>query len=495
MPRYLIRMGLAAFLLTASICPAAELDGRWGMGLEGGLMKLQGGENDYSNLDQQATLHVLRGLNSNLLLDLSLKYGWVRPGAVPGEDAGFKTSSVAPLYTVITQPQLNALYYFTPQNTFSPFVGLGAGVTYWQVRDMRGFDSVGLVPDGPTPLVQEEDGTWNHLHNTNFTASGTAGVQFFTSQSFGLNLGIRGHYLASQNLDNIGWQYLTAEPVPEPGEPARNGDPAQADRNKWLLEGFVGITFLFGSTDKDSDGIKDNEDACPGSPEDYDGYEDTDGCPDLDNDGDGVLDTQDDCPDQPEDIDGFQDEDGCPDPDNDGDGLPDAQDRCPDEAEDVDGFEDDDGCPDLDNDGDGVADTADNCPDTPAGVMVDARGCPEVEEITATLTLLGVNFVTGSAELTPTSMAVLEEVARSLVAYPEVRIEVRGHTDSSGSAEVNRKLSQERADSVRNALMSLGVTGDRMTAVGYGEDYPIATNETKEGRAANRRVEIHRTDQ
>jgi len=438
---------------------------------------------------------VFRGFTPKITVDLAFKYGWVRPGAVPGEDAGFTTSSVAGLYTVITQPELSALYHFTPQSTFSPFLGAGVGVTYWQVKDMRGFESVGLVPDGSTPILKEPDGTWNFLHKTNFTASLTAGLQVFTSQSFGLNLGVRGHYLASQNLDTIGWQYLTADPIPEPGEPASNGDAAHADKNKWLVEGFIGVTFLFGSTDKDKDGIKDKEDACPNSPEDFDGYEDTDGCPDPDNDGDGVPDAQDNCPDQPEDLDGFEDTDGCPDPDNDGDGIPDAADKCPDEAEDVDGYEDDDGCPDLDDDGDGVPDTADNCPDTPAGVEVDTRGCPKVEEIKQQLTLLGVNFVTGSAELTPTSMAVIEEVSRSLVAYPKVHIEVRGHTDSTGSAERNRELSQQRADSVRRALIRLGVESERITAVGYGEDYPIATNETKEGRAANRRVEIHRTDQ
>ncbi len=117
-----------------------------------------------------------------------------------------------------------------------------------------------------------------------------------------------------------------------------------------------------------------------------------------------------------------------------------------------------------------------------------------VEEIRESLTLLGVNFMSGSAQLLPISLAVLEEVARSLEAYPNVLIEVRGHTDSVGPAESNRDLSHRRAMAVRDALIQLGVNPSRITAVGYGEDYPIATNSTAEGRTANRRVEIHRLE-
>ena len=99
--------------------------------------------------------------------------------------------------------------------------------------------------------------------------------------------------------------------------------------------------------DSDGDGIPDARDQCPNQPEDKDGFQDDDGCPDPDNDGDGIPDAQDKCPNQPEDRDGFQDDDGCPDPDNDGDGIPDAQDRCPNQPETINGFQDDDGCPDT----------------------------------------------------------------------------------------------------------------------------------------------------
>ncbi|MCO4763394.1 MAG: thrombospondin type 3 repeat-containing protein, partial [Myxococcales bacterium] len=132
--------------------------------------------------------------------------------------------------------------------------------------------------------------------------------------------------------------------------------------------------------DSDGDGLKNPVDKCPNKPEDKDGFEDKDGCPDLDNDKDGIPDTKDKCPNKPEDKDGFEDIDGCPDPDNDKDGLPDGKDKCPNKPEDKDKFEDTDGCPDPDNDLDGVPDVKDKCPNTPEGPVdgwKDDDGCPD----------------------------------------------------------------------------------------------------------------------
>jgi OOP family OmpA-OmpF porin len=149
---------------------------------------------------------------------------------------------------------------------------------------------------------------------------------------------------------------------------------------------FAGITWTpsaggrGGGSDADSDGIADALDRCPRQPEDLDGFEDGDGCPDLDNDRDGTPDAADRCPDDAEDRDGFEDEDGCPDLDNDVDGIADAIDRCPGEPEDRDGFHDDDGCPDPDNDNDGLPDAIDRCPNDPEtfNAFEDEDGCPDV---------------------------------------------------------------------------------------------------------------------
>ena len=248
--------------------------------------------------------------------------------------------------------------------------------------------------------------------------------------------------------------------------------------------------------DNDNDGIKDGEDGCPDLAEDFDGYEDQDGCPDLDNDGDGIPDVQDGCPNEPEDFDGFEDSDGCPDvlQDSDNDGVPDDMDKCPLKAEDVDGFQDEDGCPDLDNDLDGIMDADDQCPNEPETFngFEDGNGCPDERPIEQQFILRGINFEVNSAALTPDSYSVLDQVVRSLMAYPEVRVEVKGYTDSSGDWNYNLDLSQRRADSVKNHLVNSGIAAERVVSKGYGEADPVASNSTASGRAENRRIEFHR---
>ena len=145
----------------------------------------------------------------------------------------------------------------------------------------------------------------------------------------------------------------------------------------------LGWTGTLATKDSDNDGIPEKEDLCPNEPEDKDGFQDQDGCPELDNDEDSIYDAVDKCPNLAEDRDGFQDEDGCPDPDNEYDGILDAQDKCPNEPEDMDGFEDYDGCPELDNDKDGILDSQDKCPNDPETYngFEDTDGCPDIHRM------------------------------------------------------------------------------------------------------------------
>jgi OmpA-OmpF porin, OOP family len=250
--------------------------------------------------------------------------------------------------------------------------------------------------------------------------------------------------------------------------------------------------------DRDGDGIPDDEDACPDDPEDYDGYEDADGCPeDQDSDGDGIPDSRDLCPLEPEDMDGYQDADGCPEPDNDLDGLVDAVDRCPTDPEDFDGWQDEDGCLDPNNDGDALPDVDDKCPNEPG--PKDEEGCPKVyEDVEVTTTHIRirqtVHFETAKAKIRPVSYPILTTVAQVLRDYPDIRVEVQGHTDSRGSAKYNLGLSDRRAESVRAYLIEQGIEASRLTSRGYGKDQPIESNRTAAGRAANRRVEFKRID-
>lgn len=173
------------------------------------------------------------------------------------------------------------------------------------------------------------------------------------------------------------------------------------------------------------------------------------------------------------------DAEGCP-LDSDGDGVPDYRDQCPGTPAGVEVNAN--GCP-LDSDNDGVPDYRDQCPNTPAGVDVNALGCPE------SVVLQDVNFEFDSAQLTPNAQNVLNGVAERLVNNPDVRVSIEGHTDSRGSDQYNKDLSQRRAESVATYLNQRGVEANRMRAVGYGEERPVATNDTEEGRFQNRRVE------
>jgi OmpA-OmpF porin, OOP family len=214
--------------------------------------------------------------------------------------------------------------------------------------------------------------------------------------------------------------------------------------------------------DTDGDGILDKNDRCPTEAEDKDGFEDEDGCPDLDNDKDGVADKDDKCPNEAEDKDGFEDQDGCPDSDNDKDGIPDDKDKCPNQPETVNGYQDDDGCPD----------------EIPAAI----------KKFTGVIE--GINFKSNSDKITKDSFNVLDKTVQVLVDYPDIKLEIGGHTDNVGKAEHNLELSQKRADSVKKYLVDKGVSADRLTAVGYGMDKPLTANKTAADKAKNRRTEF-----
>lgn len=306
-------------------------------------------------------------------------------------------------------------------------------------------------------------------------------------------------------------------------------EPSVANPPDWALWLMLSSTAQVVAQDRDHDGVSDELDGCPDEPEDLDGFKDDDGCPDPDNDGDAIADRDDKCRDLAEDVDGFEDQDGCPDLDNDQDGIPDTTDRCPNEpedfdgeadtdgcpdlikdsdndgiaddvdrcplqAEDVDGFQDDDGCPDLDNDLDGIPDVNDKCPNAPEvfNGLQDEDGCPDERPIGQQFILKGVNFESGSAVLTPDSYRVLDEVVRSLMAKPDVKVEILGYTDNVGKASFNLGLSERRAEAVKQYLVNAGVDAARVTTKGYGEENPVAGNTTPEGRAQNRRIEFKR---
>jgi OOP family OmpA-OmpF porin len=295
------------------------------------------------------------------------------------------------------------------------------------------------------------------------------------------------------------------------------GDSRKADQQYW-----AGLTFALGgkAKDTDGDGVADRKDKCPdtpagatvdatGCPTDSDGdgvfdgidkctgtpkgaTVDATGCP-TDSDGDGVYDGLDQCPGTPKGA--TVDAKGCP-TDSDGDGVYDGLDQCPNTP--TGATVDAKGCP-TDSDGDGVYDGLDKCANTAAGAKVDSDGCPivvterETELLdTGMIRLQGVNFETGKSDILPESFAILDEVGAILRKWPQLQVEVGGHTDSRGTDAANQQLSDARANSVRTYLTNkfTDIQPSQMTAKGYGESKPIAPNKGALNMAKNRRVEF-----
>ncbi|EJF51867.1 outer membrane protein/peptidoglycan-associated (lipo)protein [Saprospira grandis DSM 2844] len=201
--------------------------------------------------------------------------------------------------------------------------------------------------------------------------------------------------------------------------------------------------------------------------------------PPKDSDGDGITDEQDDCPQTA----GLAEFNGCP--DTDGDGIPDQEDDCPEQA----GLAEFKGCPDTD--GDGIPDKEDNCPEE-AGPK-ENQGCPEIKKADQDIldrAMKEVHFETGKAILLPSSKEILKEMANLLKRYPEHQLKIQGHTDNLGGTSNNLILSRERAKACYDFLIQEGVSASRLSHKGFGETQPLVSNNTKEGRAKNRRVEF-----
>ena len=319
---------------------------------------------------------------------------------------------------------------------------------------------------------------------------GLAGIRFRLSPAIGLDVQASQHYPFTDRIDNIA--------------------TSSGKLHDRFLVYSAGLTVAFGKPkDTDMDGVPDRKDKCPDTPTGV--KVDENGCP-IDTDGDGIPDYQDKCPD----VKGLAALQGCPDAD--GDGVADADDKCPNTPAGV--KVDASGCP-LDSDGDGVADYLDKCPDTPSGVKVDATGCPvdtdgdgvpdyqdkcpdragpasnkgcpeikaEDKKVLNEATKY-INFAFNKATLTTSSYAKLNQLVQIMNDYPDYSLSIAGHTDSKGADDYNLRLSYERAAAARKYMLEKGIPADRIEARGYGETKPIATNATAAGQALNRRVDF-----
>ncbi len=247
--------------------------------------------------------------------------------------------------------------------------------------------------------------------------------------------------------------------------------------------------------DRDGDGVFDRQDLCPDTPKGANPDPARLGCPLTDRDSDGVFDRDDLCPDQPQGAVPDPQRRGCPAGDRDGDGLLDPLDRCPDVQAGPTPDPDRPGCPAPDRDRDTVPDFKDACPDQPGAPHPDPKknGCPSLVQIAdgKLVILRPVFFATNRDLILPQSFPVLQAVTDALLASPHIKkVSIEGHTDNRGRAAYNVDLSNRRAQSVRRWLVSHSIAEDRVSAVGFGPNRPIADNTSEKGRAKNRRVDF-----
>jgi len=364
----------------------------------------------------------------------------------------------------------NIVFNASPDKAISPFFSLGGG---WSRFDRDAGD-------------KENPGA----------AEGAAGLNFKLNETLALRLEARDQlWVSSKNIESShinNWILGAGLSFGFGGKPKDadgDGVPDKKDKCANTTHGCK-VDANGCPTDADQDGVCDGLDKCPNTP--HGAKVDASGCP-MDSDGDGVVDGIDQCPDTPKGA--TVDAKGCP-SDADGDGVPDGIDQCANTTRGC--TVDARGCP-TDSDGDGVCDGLDKCPNTPQGARVDRDGCPieimekETELLdTGMIRIENLNFETGKAVIAPESEPTLDVVGHVLCKWPELKIEIGGHTDSRGAAAANQKLSEARANAVKTYLSQKFdcIKADQFTVKGYGESKPLAPNTNALNMAKNRRVEF-----
>ena len=365
----------------------------------------------------------------------------------------------------LTQYGIDALYYFDTYDdtNVQPYGALGIGVSDFDTNAGSNEETQARVGLGFRYLLGDH---WSFRGDTRLLYSEE-------SHTIDNTLTVGLSYAFSQ-------QKRMAKPVSVMVEKDSDGDGVLdgADQCPNTPAG-VSVDSKGCVLDSDGDGVADYRDNCPGTGAGI--AVDGAGCP-LDSDGDGVPDHKDQCPDSPAGV--AVNDNGCT-PDDDNDGVNNSADQCPSTA--AGASVDLKGCM-LDNDGDGVGNHIDRCPTTPAGRQVDEKGCKFVLTRTEEITLK-INFPSNSSGISEDQLSEIDRVAKFLQKYGDVNTVIEGHTDDRGAADYNQKLSQSRANAVRNVLIErYGIAASRVSAEGFGESRPIETNDTRAGRLANRRV-------
>jgi len=343
---------------------------------------------------------------------------------------------------------LDVIYNLTPDSAFVPYVAGGLGSITFSNEDVD--------------------------NDTDFMMNYGAGLKYYVTDSIAVRADVR-HLVSITANDHHNHLLYTLGLVFGFGGEKEEAAPVQAKEEEKPVEAVAVVA----ETDSDNDGVLDSADKCADTPSGV--KVDAKGCP-VDSDKDGVTDDKDQCANTPKGV--KVNADGCP-ADSDNDGVTDDKDKCPNTAA---GTEvDEKGCPVVkkvevkDTDKDGVTDDKDKCANTPEGANVNINGCWVVKEL---------RFDLGKTTILAASKPNVDEVVVVMQKNPEMKLEIQGYTDNSGSAKFNKKLSEKRAIAVMNYISSKGIAKNRMTAKGYGIENPAVENDTEENRALNRRVEL-----
>jgi outer membrane protein OmpA-like peptidoglycan-associated protein len=383
----------------------------------------------------------------------------------------------------------------TPDEFVTPIYILGGGLTFGYTFENKFFP---YVYGGLSNLwFNPKDKNGKKLLNNSLGAYSRSAISYdieigsrlILQKKLSLFFGVGAHFVQTDNLDDL----------------------EQGKGKDFYYSAMIGVSFsFFGKSDADGDGIDDSDDPCPSNAEDYDGFQDEDGCPDYDNDKDKIPDVKDKCPNDPEDYDGFEDDDGCPDMDNDRDGIPDSLDACPNQPENFNGFQDKDGCPDildrslqiLDNDNDGITNDVDKCPDSAETYngFEDDDGCPDTVLTTDTIStkeiiLEGSDlFEWRSSEIKPTALEKLNKTAEFLMNDPFVKWTVESYTDNNWDRDSLIFLSQQRAIALVRYFIEKELPSFMFKISAKGGESPIADNRFLEGRIKNNRIVLRRSE-
>ncbi len=472
---------IASLILVAT---AGAQDHRFVLAVKGGVATLVGGPPDSARFPIQNNYGVVASyrLTDRWLLsfDLSSYKLYNDVTAASSFSFGGNQENATSVWKAVRIGAATSRLLFSPENVFNAAVGLGGGLMIWKHVD----------PASDTALKVR--GARNET------------VDYSASEIFVTAVG--GIELAFSPRLSLTWN-LSADHLTTAGAEFQTG--VNSARPRWLIGSSLLLSFSFGprsprqqwkseqswmsaktarvqpvdtAADRDSGQVPDETDECPDTPR---GIAVDGRVRGVDSDGDGVNDDRDDCPNTESRARGKVDIFGCP-VDSDFDGLPDYLDDCPFNR--IGAQIDTNGCP-IDTDADGIPDGLDDCPNTLYGVEVDRYGCIDLPILDQPL-VLHIDYAPGSFEVDPVNLEKIRELARILNFVPDIKLEINGYTDDIGKARANKLLSEKRARRVRDYLVALDVAQHRIKVSGRGETSFLAPNQTAEGRAKNRRVEI-----